>query len=456
LIAALSVLGALSALVLSGGGDTDRKPVTIGSERLVSHEALQEMDGQMCEWMPVSAAEPLMASLQSAATAAQEPFPSEVARDAVYRRAPLRTIKDTSFGYSAVAVDAARNEVVLTDENNYSIVVYDRMENTPPTASMSEPKRMIRGAEELEYLCGTYVDPVSGDIYAINNDTVNWLVVYDRNAKGDAPPTRRLHTPHTTFGIAVDEEKQEMFLTIQDDHAVVVYDKTAKEEDPIKRTIQGSLTQMADPHGIAVDSKTDLIYVSNWGSANERPDPGPGVTGGGGLGGANRPDFPIGRSRAFLGSGKFLPPSITVYRKDASGNVAPLQVIRGPKTQLDWPTALAVHPDRGELFVANDTADSVLVFRADATGDVAPIRVLKGPRTMIKNPIGVTVDLKNNELWVANFGSHAATVFKIDAEGNAPPLRAIRSALPDVPAPMFSNPYVVVFDSKRKELLVAN
>ena len=131
-------------------------------------------------------------------------------------------------------------------------------------------------------------------------------------------------------------------------------------------------------------------------------------------------------------------------------------MIQGPQTQLDWPTALAVHPDRGEIFVANDTGNSVIVFPIDASGNVAPIRVLKGPRTMIKNPTGIALDLENNELWVANFGSHAATVFEFDAEGNVPPKRVIRSAPLGTPSPKLSNAHTVAFDSKRGEILVAN
>jgi len=122
----------------------------------------------------------------------------------------------------------------------------------------------------------------------------------------------------------------------------------------------------------------------------------------------------------------------------------------------DWPTSLAVHPDRGEIFVANDTGDSVLVFAVEANGDVAPIRVLKGPNTMIKNPTGVTVDLKNNELWVANFGSHAATVFPIDARGDVRPRRVIRSGPTTSPSAKLSNPHTVAYDSQREEILVAN
>ena len=139
-----------------------------------------------------------------------------------------------------------------------------------------------------------------------------------------------------------------------------------------------------------------------------------------------------------------------------AADVAPLRVIQGPKTQMDWPTSLAAHPDRGEIFVANDTGDSVIVFKADAHGDVAPIRVIKGPKTMIKNPTGVALDLKNNELWVANFGSHAATVFPVDASGNVAPKRVIRSGPIDAPSPMLSNAHTVAYDTKRQEILVAN
>ena len=79
-------------------------------------------------------------------------------------------------------------------------------------------------------------------------------------------------------------------------------------------------------------------------------------------------------SYPFPGSGYIQPPSITVYPRTARGDVAPARTIQGPRTQLNWPTALAVNPENGELFVANDPEDSILVFAANANGDVAPIR----------------------------------------------------------------------------------
>ncbi|MBI2815730.1 MAG: hypothetical protein HYX72_02205 [Acidobacteria bacterium] len=454
-----SLVAIAGFLVFSGSGGVTgaaQGGEATGYPQLVSVQPLAEMGGEMCHWSPASARSTLLAALQQAGPA-QEAAPTEAARAKAAKRQPVRAIRDSYAAYSAVAVDPVHNEVVMTDENLFSILVYNRLENTPPKAAMSEPRRIIQGANtEIEFLCSVYVDPTSGDIYALNGDVSDKLIVFSRHARGDTVPDRYLETPHTTYGIAVDEKSQEMMLTIQDDAAVVTFRKSAKERDAPIRTLQGERTLLADPHGIAIDPKTDRLFVTNWGTVNlhKPPESGPVI---GTLGrGAGVANWPIGRNYALPGSGKFLPPSITVYPRAASGNTAPLQVIQGAKTQLNWPTALALDPERGELYVANDPSDSVLVFKSDANGDVAPIRVLQGPKTLIKNPTGVYLDLKNDEVWVANFGNHSATVYKRGAGGDTPPLRMIRSAPLGSPAPMMGNPHAVVYDSKRDELLVSN
>jgi len=82
-----------------------------------------------------------------------------------------------------------------------------------------------------------------------------------------------------------------------------------------------------------------------------------------------------------------------------------VRVIQGPKTQLNWPAAMALDPDTGDLYVANDVGQSILVFRGTDQGDVAPRRVIKGPKTSLSYPLSVVVDTKNRELWVANLGT---------------------------------------------------
>jgi DNA-binding beta-propeller fold protein YncE len=182
---------------------------------------------------------------------------------------PVRMIRDRYPSYSSVAVDPTNDEVVLTDENLFNILAYNRLDNTPATG-ITEPKRSIGGLKtKIEFQSGVYVDPKNGDIYAVNNDTVDTPVIFSRGAKGDVGPARELHTPHGTFGIAVDEEHQEVMLTVQHDSALVTFQKAAKSEDAPIRLLQGEHTLLADPHGVALDTKDDLIFVTNHGSVHQ-------------------------------------------------------------------------------------------------------------------------------------------------------------------------------------------
>jgi DNA-binding beta-propeller fold protein YncE len=282
------------------------------------------------------------------------------------------------------------------------------------------------------------------------------MVVFSRNQKGNVPPHRELRTPHRTFGIAVDEQSQELFLTVQAPPAVIVYPKMAKGNEPPIRLIEGDHTRLEDPHGVAVDTKNKLMFVSNHGSVTYNKDgknfgryPAEG-------GGWHIPDEGERRQNVRPGSGEFKPPSITVYPLDASGDVAPLRVIEGPATRLNWPAQIYFDEEHSELYVANDVDDSIVVFRGSDSGNVAPTRVIKGPKTGIKNPTGVYLDSVHQELVVANMGNHSATVYRRDATGDAPPLRTIRAAPVGKQALAIGNPGAVAYDSKRDQILVPN
>ena len=448
-----AVIGWGGWIVLSSPGSALPSGLRSAQARLISVQPLPQdvgmaagmaagmLDGEYCEWLPASARQPLAASLWQEAGAAS-------GADNPATREPLRVIHDPYPSYSSVAVDIKNREVVMTDENLFQVLTYDRLTNTPPTATMSEPKRSIKGEQtKIEFQCGLYIDPQSGDIYAVNNDTVDTLVIFSRDARGDVPPTRELATPHGTFGIAVDERKQEMFLTAQHSSSVFVFHKMAQGRDEPIRFLQGNHTQLADPHGITLDTQNDLMYVVNHGnyrqlveSDNTRP---------GQLGEPTRAVVP--------GSGQNLPSSITIYSIDAQGDTPPIRVIQGPRTQLNWPAGIAIDPERDELYVANDAADRILVFRAStADGDVAPIRTIGGPNSGIKNPTGIFLDKENDEIWVSNFGNHTATVYRPTASGDAPPMRTIRSGPQGQPALMIGNPGAVAYDTKREEILVPN
>lgn len=363
---------------------------------------------------------------------------------------PIRMIKDPYPSFAAVSVDPARNEIVFTDESLFQVLVYDRRENTAPEAEASRPKRTIAGERtDIEFQSGVYVDPKTGEIYAVNNDTRDTTIVFGPGANGDVAPSRAIQTPHGTFGIAVAERHDEALLTIQHEAAVVTYRKGAGGADEPIRLLQGERTKLADPHGIAYDPEEDVIFVANFGSRSGRIAPGVRRR-------EPKANWPLGRDAAVPGSGTISGPSISVYRRQATGDEPPLRVIAGSASELNWPTGLAFDPEQRELFVTNDTTHSVLVFDSRANGNAAPKRVLRGGRTGLANPTGVALDLKNRELWIANFGGHSGTVYPLTASGDTPPLRTIRNGPVGAPSLMIGNPGALTLDTKRGEILVPN
>src|SRR6185436_1795137 len=115
-------------------------------------------------------------------------------------RAALRVIKDPYPAWSAIAVNPENNMVVLTDENMHRIAEFNRLDRTPANVVATTPRRVIEGVNtETEMLTGVYIDPKTLDVYVTNNDTVNFMPVFSREAQGNAKPDRMLATPHRSW-----------------------------------------------------------------------------------------------------------------------------------------------------------------------------------------------------------------------------------------------------------------
>jgi DNA-binding beta-propeller fold protein YncE len=458
-VSARYILGLLVAAiavtyVVSGGMSSG----AMGEAQLVAFEPLAEYEAESCEWQVGTAERP---SYMAGATAAALPLSAlrlgaqisggGDARSSVAARRPLWFVQDPYPSFSSIAVDPVRNEIVVTDENRFNIIVYDRLAVTPPSATATTPKRVIGGLHtHTQFASDVHIDGPTGDIYIINNDTVHNTTIYGRNAKGDVPPDREFVTMAGNFGTAVDESRQEMYLTEQRESAITVYKKSSDIHNPAVRLIQGDQTRLADPHGIAFDPKNRVLFVANYGTSHVvRKVPGKPVTILNWPGGA-------GGSEIVPGSGKFEPPSITVYNADIDGNTAPIRIIQGPRTALNRPTGVAFDVDRGELYITDEVAETISVFSASAQGDVAPIRVLKGPKTMMRFPSDVFLDQVNNEMWVASFGNHLALAYKLGASGDTAPIRIIRGSPLNTPGGMISNPFAVAYDTIREEILVTS
>jgi DNA-binding beta-propeller fold protein YncE len=267
-------------------------------------------------------------------------------------------------------------------------------------------------------------------LLVVENDTGAELSVFDYDATGNVPPLRKLSAAgRGIWGVSVDRIHNEVAVSVEHENRVSVYRREAEGDEKPLRSIQGPKTGLTDPHGVFLDGKNNEIIVANhdsWGGADGEGD-----------------------------TGRFVPFSITVYPREANGDIAPVRTIAGPDTQLVLPMKLHVDTVNNEIAVANGD-DSVLIFSRTADGNVAPVRKIHGPSTGLSNPTGLYIDAKNNEIWVANPGDHSLKVFPRTANGDVKPRRVVRAAPLGTPAVGIGNPGGIAYDSKRDQLLVPN
>jgi len=418
---------ATAALAIFGLSGLQR--MWVDSARLVSIEQVPDR-GDAC-YRPTGSDSSLSKASENLFSAFEEtPVYAQDAATVDINRPPVRDILDTAPIYSSVGVDLQHNEVFLQDSNTWSIRVFSRTDNAKPGAPPTEPRRVIQGPKsDVQFNSCVYIDPASGDVYSVENDIGDTVVTFANDATGDPAPKNKLKVTHRAFAMELDNADQELFLSVQYPPQVQVYRKGASGDEKPKRILMGDKTRLSDSHGLALDIKNKLLYVNNWGNISDYRVP---------------------------GSGRFESPSIAVFALNADGDTAPLRVIQGPKTQLDWPGAMSVNPDNGDLYVANDVGQSLLVFHSKDQGDVAPARVVKGAKTGLSYPTGVFVDAKNKEVWVSNLGSSSATVYPLTANGDVAPLRIIRSAEENKVSLRFGKTQALVYDPMREQILVPN
>jgi DNA-binding beta-propeller fold protein YncE len=355
---------------------------------------------------------------------------------------PLRLVSDPYPTFNGIALDTANSRILMSDENRKSVLVYDRAGGSKSSAVTAPLRQVIGPDSQIGYIAGVTFDPGHKEIYAVNNDLDDRIVVFDDDANGDVKPKRRLYVPHQAWGISVNPAADQFAISVQQLSMVAIYRREAAGLEAPLRIIEGPNTGLADPHGVHWDADHHEIVVANHGNYSVI---------------ASYSAYDAGvSSRAMSAGGHFLPPSLTVFQDSAKADAKPLRRIQGAHTQLNWPMGIDVDNEHEEIAVANNGDNSVLIFRRSAQGDAVPVRVIRGARTGIVSPMGVAIDAKNDEIWVANYGDHTAAVFSRTATGNAAPKRIVRNAPAGTPTGGFGNPYAVAYDSKRDQLLVPN
>src|SRR5712691_743124 len=361
---------------------------------------------------------------------------------------PTRVISDPYPTLHSVVIDSERNKAFFSDPNRHALWSYDRLAASKGREQV-EPLTGIRGpATGMMFIAAVTIDRDAQEIYTVDNDIGDRMMVFPYDAAGNVKPKRVLDVPHEAWGLSISPERNELAVSVESSRQIVIYRKGAEGHEPPLRTIRGPKTRLGDPHGVFLDGKNNEIIVANHGNQGGR-QPAPGDAP------ARQRGTRVSEPQPIVG-GRFDEPSITVYNADAKGDVAPIRTIQGDQTGLNWPMAIDVDRNRNEIAVANNGDSSIRIFRRTDTGDVAPIRIIKGPATKIAGPMGVAYDLKNNEVWVANYGDHTALVFSNTTSGNVAPKRILRNAPAGSPTVGFGNPGAVAYDSKRDEILVPN
>jgi len=364
---------------------------------------------------------------------------------------PVRMVVDPYPSFNGVAVDTTNDLVMMSDTNRKSLLLYNRTAGSATSKQAADPKQQIMGPDTgVGFVAGVAMDPVHRELFTVNNDVEDRLVTFEYDARGNAKPKRLLYVPHQSWGIAFAPRRDVMALSVQTPNMFVVFRREAKKFDAPIRSVRGAKTGMADPHGIYFDETHNEVVVANHG--NFRPNEL--ITSYTAYDARESRQERAGNQFNENARGRFLASSITVFDGDARGDVAPLRVVQGPLSQIDWPMGVAVDEVNNEIIVANNGDNSVLVFPRTASGDVAPKRVIRGPLTGVKGPMGVA--LAKDEIYVANFGDHTALVFPRLAGGNVRPRRIIRNAPAGKETSGFGNPYSVAYDTKREEILVPN
>jgi hypothetical protein len=336
-------------------------------------------------------------------------------------RKPLRWIQDPNASFSNVIVDRVRDEVVLLDANRFEVLVYNRLDNTSSSQQRTEPKRRIGGPKTLsQFASDIYVDPANSDIYAINNDSLRGMNVFSTRAAGDVKPDRHFDAPYGSFGIAVDEKMQELFVTYNEIHdeivvdsnigqAIVTYRGGANGDEAPIRYIQGPKTGLIDPVSVAIDQIHDEIFAFQRGPASRsvlvfdrtaQGDVAPkrvlNVNAGHGA------VDPVNNLLILPGRG-----GLQIFDRTAQGDAQPKATIGGPKSGLRGARAIEIYPPTRKIVVnagggGEDSVggDYVGVWSLDANGDVPPEwTVGKG---ILKQMRGLTLDPANKTVIVSD------------------------------------------------------
>jgi 6-phosphogluconolactonase (cycloisomerase 2 family) len=148
---------------------------------------------------------------------------------------------------------------------------------------------------------------------------------------------------------------------------------------------------------------------------------------------------------------------VTVYSPQAKGDSPPIRTISGRKTEMHPVDEGIALDSLGNMYVTNDPGycrgaskgkNEILAYAAGASGNVAPIWKIYGSKTTLTGPGYIAVDKKGN-IYVTD-ALNTVKVFAAGAHGNVAPIRTISG-----PKTGLYSPFGISVDAKNR-IYVAN
>jgi DNA-binding beta-propeller fold protein YncE len=272
---------------------------------------------------------------------------------------PARTLAGaaTSLGTVwGITVDSA-NDRLYTAGLGDAVLVFN---NASTIDGNVAPSRSVTGASTtLSNPAGIWLDAASNRLY-VGNYSADSILVYDNASTidGNLAPSRTIAGAATTIlnpgSLSLDTTSDRLYVANSLNNRILVFDNasTANGNVAPARTIAGASTTLSTPRWIWLDTASDQLYVSNFGSH-----------------------------------------AVIVFDSASTidGDVAPSRTIAGATTTLYAPYGLVLNSVSNQLYVVSFSDNSILVFNNASTidGNIAPSRTIIGTSTTLNRPRGI-------------------------------------------------------------------
>ena len=212
------------------------------------------------------------------------------------------------------------------------------------------------------------------------------ILTFAGGADGQEEPIRMIQGPQVgEIGSRLDIDTIHGEIVTYADDTIKVFPIDADGDVAPLRTISGPDTLLRNTYGIAVDPVNDVIVI-----------------------GINR------GARATRNGGLLL------YDRTANGNVAPIGVIEGPKSEIIRINQIQTYPERGLIVAAmpgiidqmEPEQAFVGVWSIHDNGDIPPMyKIPIGEVTGMKKPFGVVLNRDQQEVIVSDMRNQGVLVF---------------------------------------------